>query len=142
MGPITVEWTGGMAFAGETGEGYRVPMDAAPSAGGSGAAPRPTELVLVGLGGCTGMDVVSILRKMQQPCASFSVSIEADRAGEHPKVFTAVRLLYRLTGQGLDPVKVRRAIELSLEKYCTIANMLNKTATMTYQIEINGEPVP
>ncbi len=131
-----------MAFAGETGEGHRVLLDAAPGVGGSGAAPRPTELVLIGLGGCTGMDVVSILRKMQQPLATFTLSIEAERAGEHPKVFTSVRLLYRLTGQGLDPVKVRRAIDLSLEKYCTVANMLNKTAVFSYRVELNGELLP
>ncbi|MDI6870423.1 MAG: OsmC family protein [Bacillota bacterium] len=142
MGPIAVEWTGGMAFVGRNGEGHRISMDAAPAVGGGGAAPRPTELVLIALGGCTGMDVVSILRKMQQPLESLAMTIEADRAGEHPKVFTAVRLLYRLTGQGLDPAKVRRAIDLSLSKYCTVGNMLNKTAAISYQVEINGERLP
>lgn len=139
MAAVTVNWTGGMAFEGLTGEGHRVALDAAPAVGGSGAAPRPTELVLIGLGGCTGMDVVSILRKMQQPLESFAMKIEADRSAEHPKVFTAIRLLYRLTGEGLQPEKVRRAIELSLEKYCTVANMLNKTARVSYAAEINGQ---
>jgi putative redox protein len=142
VGPIVVEWTGGMAFVGETGEGHRVLLDAAQSVGGAGAAPRPTELVLIGLGGCTGMDVVSILRKMQQPLASLAMSIQAERAGEHPKVFTAVYLVYRLTGEGLEPVKVRRAVALSLEKYCTVANLLNKTAVLSYRIELNGELLP
>lgn len=142
MGPIIVDWTGEMAFTGRDPEGHLVPMDAAPAVGGEGGAPRPTEVVLVALGGCTGMDVVSILKKMQQPLESFSMSIEAERAGEHPKVFTAIRMLYRFTGQGLEPEKVRRAIDLSHRKYCTVGNMLNRTATITYQMEINGERLP
>jgi putative redox protein len=79
---------------------------------------------------------------MQQPLTSLSLSLEAERAAEHPKVFTGIRVIYRCTGEGLDPDKVRRAIELSHRKYCTVGNMLGKTATITYQMEINGELVP
>ncbi len=139
MGPIVVDWAGDMAFEGRTEEGHEIRMDAAAAAGGSGSGPRPTELVLLGLAGCTGMDVVSILRKMEQPLDSLAMRVEADRSGEHPRVFTAIRLLYRLTGQGLRPEKIRRAIDLSLSKYCTVGNMLNKTAVITYQVELNGD---
>lgn len=141
MDPVVVEWTGEMSFGGQTGEGHQVRMDAAPAAGGAGAAPRPTELLLLGLGGCTGMDIVSILKKMQQPLNTLSMEIEAERASEHPRVFTAIKLLYRVTGEGLDPDKVRRAIDLSLNKYCTVGNILNRTAPISYQLELNGQVV-
>ncbi|MGE5509332.1 MAG: OsmC family protein [Chitinophagales bacterium] len=139
MDPIRVEWKQRMAFTGHSSEGHEVGMDASAASGGDGQAPRPTELVLMGLGGCTGMDVVSILAKMQQPLRSLEIAVEADRADEHPKVFTAIRLLYRVAGEGLELEKVRRAIDLSLDKYCTVGNVLNKTAAITYEIELNGE---
>lgn len=139
MEPVTVDWTQGMAFTGRSSEGHLVGMDASAANGGSGQAPRPTELVLMGLGGCSGMDVVSILAKMQQPLQSLQITMAAERASEHPKVFTEVRLLYRVKGEGLELQKVQRAIDLSLDKYCTVGNMLNKTARFTYQIELNGE---
>lgn len=139
MGPITVDWAGAMAFTGRTEEGHGILMDASPAVGGEGKGPRPTELLLVALGGCTGMDVVSILKKMEQPLAALTMSLEADRAADDPKVFTAIRLVYRFRGEGLNPERLRRAIDLSLDKYCTVGNVLNKTATITYKVEVNGE---
>ncbi len=136
-----VKWEGGMQFLGETQSGHQVRMDAAEQVGGKNQASRPTELVLVGLGGCTGMDVVSILEKMRIPFDSFQVDIEGDRAKDHPKVFTEIRLVYRIWGKEIPRDKFERAVTLSQERYCTVSNMLNKTARITYQLEINGERV-
>lgn len=134
----TVTWEGKMAFRGEAASGHAVLMDAAPAAGGEDRGPRPMELALLALGGCTSMDVVSILNKMRQPVAGMEVALEGERAGEHPKVFTAVRIVFRLRGEGLDPAKVERAVRLSAERYCSVGNMLNKTASMEYAYEVNG----
>lgn len=136
-----VKWEGGMKFRGEAQSGHQVLMDAAEQGGGKNEAPRPTELVLMGLGGCTGMDVVSILEKMRIPFDSFQVDIEGDRAEDHPKVFTEIRMNYRIWGKEIPREKFERAVTLSQERYCTVSNMLNKTARITYQLEINGEKV-
>ncbi len=135
----TVVWRGDMSFAGETASGHLLVLDAAPEAGGANAGPRPMELLLLALGGCTAMDVIAILRKMRQPVESFEVNVEGDRAPDHPKVFTALRLYYRLRGEGLEPAKVEKAIRLSADRYCSVGNMLDKAARIEYAFEVNGE---
>ncbi len=124
----TVTWEGKRALRGETASGHAVLMDAAPAAGGEDRGPRPMEMALL----------VSILEKMRQPVTAMEVSLEGERAGEHPKVFTAIRVVFRLRGEGLDPAKVERAVRLSAERYCSVGNMLNKTASMEYAYEVNG----
>lgn len=140
MKTVSVRWNGKMSFAGHTDSGHDVVMDARPEVGGEDRGPRPSELVLVGLGGCTGMDVVSILTKMRIPFTDFRVDIEADSASEHPKSFTDIRLVYRVWGD-VPAEKFLRAVELSWGTYCSVANLLKKGANLSYRCEINGEPV-
>lgn|SRR5690554_4537752 len=118
--------------------GNSISMDASPAIGGSGKGPRPMELLLMGMGGCTGIDVVSMLKKQRQELQDFDMEIEATRADKPPRVFTNIHIRYLLTGD-LDPEKVRRAIELSKEKYCSASIMLGKTATITYSYVVNGK---
>ncbi len=135
---VSLMWQGDMAFAAETPSGHRLVLDAAPEVGGANAGPRPMELVLVALAGCTAMDVVSILRKMREPLAELSVEVEGSRAAEHPKVYTDIAVRYRARGEGLDPEKVGRAVRLSVERYCSVGNMLKRTARLRHVYEVNG----
>jgi putative redox protein len=125
-----------MSFIAETGSGHLLAMDGAPEAGGRNLAPRPMELLLAGTGGCTSFDVVMILRKGRQDVTGCEVKITADRAGEDPKVFVRINMHFVVTGKGLKPDAVERAIKLSAEKYCSASIMLGKTAEMTHTWEI------
>ncbi|MGO4304810.1 MULTISPECIES: OsmC family protein [unclassified Cupriavidus] len=133
-----VTWMGpeGMSFVAQTGSGHIVAMDGAPDGGGNNLAPRPMEMVLLGTGGCTAYDVVLILKRGRQDVRGCSVRLEAERADADPKVFTKINFHFTVTGRGLDPVKVERAIELSHEKYCSASIMLAKTAEITHTMEI------
>jgi putative redox protein len=126
----------GMTFLLESGSGHSVVMDAAPEVGGRNLGPRPMELVLMGTGGCSAVDVVLILRKARQAITDCFVELEADRAAEDPKVFTRIHLHFVVTGKGLNPSQVERAIRLSREKYCSASSMLAKTAEITSDFEI------
>jgi putative redox protein len=132
----TVRWTSGMAFEADMG-GHRVSMDV-PGADGSAAGARPKALVLAGLGGCTGVDVVSILEKMRVPFEGLSVEVRAEESSDHPKVFTRIHVCYRFKGADLPLDKLQRAVQLSEEKYCGVSAMLGKTAAMTSEIVIEG----
>lgn len=134
----TVSWMGqdGMSFAAETGSGHLVNMDGAPDAGGRNLAPRPMELLLAGAGGCTAFDVVMILKKARQQILGCKVQLEATRAETEPKVFTHINMKFIVTGKGLDPVRVEKAVALSHDKYCSATIMLGKTADITHSIEI------
>ena len=131
-----VSWTASMAFAGETESGHRVVMDGAPEAGGRDSGARPMEMLLLGLGGCTAFDVVDILRRGREPVDGCVVDVTAERAAGIPKVFTAIHLDYTVTGAGLAPAKVERAVRLSAEKYCSASIMLGKTAKMTHEVTV------
>ena len=130
-----IVWKGGMSFEGENERGLRIVMDATPAHGGDDLGPAPMEVFLHSLGGCTGMDVISILNKMREPVDEFYIEIEAERAPEHPKVYTKVHLKYIFRGN-LNPKKVQKAIELSSYKYCSVTAMLRKTAEVTYEYHI------
>jgi putative redox protein len=132
-------WVEGMAFMGEAGSGHAVMMDGAPDYGGRNIGIRPMEMLLIGLAGCTGFDVVQILKKGREPVTGCDVEVEAQRASEDPKVFTAIHIAYRVSGRGLSASKVERAVTLSKEKYCSASIMLGATATMTYAIELVDE---
>ncbi len=121
---------------GESGSGHSVVMDGAPEAGGRNIGVRPMEMMLLGLGGCTAFDVVMILEKSREKVTGCTVELDADRASEDPKVFTAVRMIYTLTGKNLKPAVVERAINLSAEKYCSASKMFEKTATITHEWKI------
>jgi len=130
-----------MTFVAESGSGHSIVIDGAPEEGGRNLAARPMETVLMGTGACTAYDVVLILKKMRQPIEDCVVELEAERAAEPPRVFTKIHLHYRIKGRGLDPNKVRNAVELSKEKYCSATIMLAKTAEITYAITIDhGDP--
>lgn len=111
-------------------------MDAAPEVGGTDTGPRPMEMLLVGLGGCTGMDVINMLRKMRQDVTDYEVEISGDRATEHPKIFTEIRVRHVVRGRGLNPESVKRAVELSATRYCSAAAMLGRAAHIeeTYDV--------
>ncbi len=131
-----VKWVDGLMFVGESGSGHAVVMDGAPEHGGRDLGVRPMEMLLLGLGGCTAIDVVLILRKGRQEIADCAIDIAAERAETDPKVFTRIHLHYVLTGRDLDPSKVERAIKLSTEKYCSATAMLGRTAEITHDFTI------
>lgn len=131
-----VKWVQDMMFVGETGTGHAVVMDGALEAGGHNLAPRPMEMLLVGLGGCSSVDVVLILKRGRAAVTDCVVEIEAERATTDPKVFTRINMHFIVTGKQLESHKVARAIELSAEKYCSAAAMLGTTAQITHDFEI------
>lgn len=134
-----VTWQGKMKFEGSASEsGFTVPLDAYTDVGGEGQGFRPLELMLVSLAGCTAMDVISILRKKRQEIETFEVQAHAERASNHPKVFTHFQIEYILTGPKIDPTAVRRAIELSAETYCPAQAMLSKIVPTELTFTING----
>ena len=126
----------GITFVAESGSGHAIVMDASPDVGGRDLGARPMELVLMGAGGCSAIDVVHILRKARQDMVDCVVELEAERADEDPKVFTRIHMHYIVTGRGLNPAQVERAIKLSKEKYCSATIMLAKTAEVTSDYEI------
>ena len=132
-----IKWIENVSFVGESGSGHAIVMDGAPEGGGRNLGPRPMETVLMGTGGCTAYDVVHILRKSRAPITGCVVEIEAERAAEDPRVFTKIHLHFILTGKGLKPQQVERAIHLSAEKYCSASIMLAKTASITHDFAIN-----
>jgi putative redox protein len=140
---VTVDLLGNMAFRAITETGHEVIMDAAPEVGGTDTGPRPMELLLVGLGGCTGMDVISMLRKMRQDVTDYEIQISGERATEHPKVFTSIHVEHVVRGRDLNPESVRRAVELSATRYCSAAAMLGRVARIeeTYRVtdDVTGQ---
>lgn len=134
----TIEWTGEASFAATSGSGHRVQMDGPPDHGGQDRGPRPMEMLLMGLGGCTAFDVVHILKKQRQEVAACVAEIEAERADADPKVFTRIHVHFVLTGKDLDEKRVRKAISLSADKYCSASIMLAKTAEITHDYEIRS----
>ncbi|MCR6668363.1 MAG: OsmC family protein [Methyloversatilis sp.] len=131
-----VKWVDNMSFLAETGSGHMINMDGAPEAGGRNLAARPMELLLAGTGGCTAFDVMLILKKSRQQVTGCEVALKADRASEDPKVFTRVGFHFKISGRGLKPEVVERAIHLSAEKYCSASIMIGKTAKMEHTWEI------
>lgn len=118
--------------------GQQVSLDASPAIGGEGRGVRAMEVVAIGLGHCSSVDILSILKKQKQEVADYDIDITAERAEEEtPAVFKDIHLHFRLTGE-VEPHKAQRAIELSLGKYCSVARMLEKTAAITYSLTING----
>ena len=125
-----------MSFVGESGSGHSVVMDGAPDAGGRDLGIRPMEMLLLGLGGCTAFDVVSILHKSRQPIVDCEVEIEAERAEGIPRVFTRIHVHFIVSGRELDSKKVEKAVDLSANKYCSASKMLEKAAEITHDFEI------
>jgi putative redox protein len=134
-----VQWLDGRAFVGESGSGHAVVMDGAPESGGRNIGVRPMEMLLLGLGGCTAFDIVMILERMREKVTGLDIALEAERAGEDPKVFTHVKLIYKITGRNLKPANVERAVNLSAEKYCSASAMFAKTAKIEHSFEVIEE---
>ncbi len=124
-------WKGKMVFEAKTESGHSVFMDAKPEVGGEDNGPRPMELLIVSLGSCTAMDVVSILRKMRADLESMTINIDSEQASEHPKIFTKINIEYYFTGRNIKEENVKKAIELSQEKYCSVTAMLKEKAEIT-----------
>jgi putative redox protein len=137
MTKAKVTWNGKMNFLGTTDTDHQVLMDASVDVGGENSGPRPIDLFLLGLGGCTGMDIVSILRKMKVEFDDFEVDIEAQRATEHPRVYTDIEIIISITGDDIPEEKFIRAIELSQDKYCSASAMLKRTAEVRVGHRIN-----
>lgn len=128
-----------MRFAGTADTGFEVVMDSGLSVGGDNTAPRPMELILIGLCGCTAMDVISILRKKRASVSGLEVKAHAERAASHPKIFTDIHLEYIVSGNNVSPKAVERAIELSAATYCPAQAMLALAANMTTSYKIIEE---
>jgi putative redox protein len=132
----------GMTFVAESGTGHAVVVDGSPDIGGRDLGPRPMELVLMGTGACSAIDVVHILRKARQNITGCVVELEADRATDDPKVFTRIHFHFVVTGSGLAPAQVERAVRLSKDKYCSATAMLAKSAEIITDFEIRDANVP
>jgi len=133
-----VKWIEGVSFIGESETGHAVVMDGAPENGGRNIGMRPMELLLIGMGGCTSFDVVTILKKARQPIVDCVAEISAERAAEIPKVFTKIHVHFVVTGDGLNENQVERAVKLSAEKYCSASIMLGKSVDITHDFEIRS----
>ena len=138
----SVRWVQDAMFLGESGSGHAIVMDGAPDAGGRNLGARPMEMLLLGLGGCTAFDVVMILKRGREPVTGCVVDIDAQRADTEPKVFTQIAMRYRVSGRGLDPKKVERAVNLSADKYCSATAILAKTAQFSHEIAVIDESQP
>ena len=133
---ISVNWVDGMLMVGKSHSGHSITMDGPPEIGGNNLGVRPMEMLLLGVAGCTMIDVVTTLKKMRQDFTNCETKLSAERADEHPKVFTDIHIQFIVKGQDLDPKKVEKAITLSAEKYCSASIMLGKTASITHDFEI------
>lgn len=131
-----ISWVDGALFVAEGGSGHTITMDGAPDVGGRDLASRPMEVLLMGMGGCTAIDVVSMLRKQRQDIEGVEVSLVAERADDYPKVYTSVKLVYTVRGRKLNRALIERAVGLSDEKYCSATAMFRKTATVTHEIVV------
>ncbi len=132
---VETSWNGNMRFDAMV-SGHKVSMDALPEVGGENSGPRPKELMLASLAGCTGMDVISILRKMKVEVESFNISVEADLTEEHPKHYSKMHVTYLFKGNNLDVEKLKKAVDLSQDKYCGVSAAYRKAMQLSYEIKI------
>jgi len=133
---VRVKWVDGMMFIGESDSGHAVVMDGPPELGGNNMGVRPMEMLLLGMGGCSSIDVVEILKKGRNDIKACVAEISAERAETIPKVFTKIHVHFVITGNDLKEATVERAIKLSAEKYCSAALMLQKAVEITHDFEI------
>jgi len=131
-----IKWVGKRGFIGETESGNKIRMDIAMEKGGGNTGPTPMELVLLALGGCTGLDVISILEKKRAKLEEMEIKIEAEKTENHPKVFKNIKIEYLFQGKDLKESDLKTAIELSQEKYCSVSAILKKTAELSYSWKI------
>jgi putative redox protein len=134
-----VKWVEAVTFVGESASGHAVVMDGPPESGGRNLGIRPMEMLLLGMGGCTAFDVVTILKKARQPVTDCVVEMQAERADTDPRVFTRIHVHFVVTGNGLSDKQVARAVELSAEKYCSASIMLGKAAEISHDYEVASD---
>lgn len=132
---VDVAWEDNMRFRTSV-DGHELILDAGDSAGGEDGGPRPKPLMLVALGGCTGMDVISILRKMRIDLDGFNVKVEADLADDHPRYYRRIHVIYEFTGKDLPMDKLEKAVSLSEDRYCGVSALYRKGAEMTSEIRV------
>lgn len=132
---VTTKWLNNMAFEAEV-NGHKIILDAVTEVGGEDRGPRPKPLMLMSLGGCTGMDVISILKKMRVEPEKFNVQVEGDLTEEYPKHYYKMHVIYEFTGKDLPMDKLKKAVELSQEKYCGVSAVYKKAMELTYEIKV------
>lgn len=135
----TVRWTTDMQFLGVSGSSHTIAMDTGPDHGGTDTAPTPMELVLIALAGCTGMDVVSLLKKMRVNFTRLEMKVKGERREEHPKIFTRIDLVYTIYGKDVNEDAVKKAIGLSQEKYCSVSALIRPACPVNYTYQIVQE---
>ena len=140
MKTARVKWVENLKFVGMAPSGHSIALDGPKESGGEDTAVRPGEMILVALGGCTAIDVVSMLKKMRVGFRSFEVVVEAEAREEHPKYWTKIHVKYIITGNNIDESKVKKVIDLSEEKYCSVSALMKKAAELTYSHEIIPDP--
>lgn len=131
-----VKWVDGMQLVGESGTGHAIVMDADAEFGGNDTGVRPTELILIGLGGCSGMDIISILKKKKQQITGLESRITGKKSDTHPKKFIEFNIEYIVSGKDISEEAVKRAVALSMEKYCSVKLTLEGSATVNYSYKI------
>ncbi|HNQ43056.1 MAG TPA: OsmC family protein [Candidatus Cloacimonadota bacterium] len=137
---VNTKWTGGMSFDANV-NGHHIIMDIAKDSGGTDAGPRPKAMLLAALAGCAGMDIVSILEKMKVEGYALDIAAEADSTTEHPIIYHTITVKFQFTGDNLPPEKLKKAVNLSTERYCGVSAMLNKAANIIPKIYLNDTEV-
>lgn len=132
---MNISWQDKMAFEADI-DGHKLVIDAAPAVGGEDKGPTPKPLLMLSLGGCTGMDVISLARKMRQDVESFDIEMEADLTEEHPMRYTRINMIYKFKGKDLDRAKLEKAVSLSQNRYCGVSETLRGNVELTYEIVI------
>jgi len=140
METVTVKLLGNMQFLGSDEDGLTVMMDASPDLGGENKGIRPVALLLISLAGCSGMDIISILRKKKQTITGYEIKVSGERREEHPRIFTKIKVEHIVRGENIDPRAVERAVQLSTDTYCSVMAMLKQTADIDVAFRIESEP--
>lgn len=135
---LNVNWKEGMSFETEI-NGHKITIDASKAVGGQDKGPTPKPLMLLSLAGCTGIDVVSILKKMRVEFDDFDIEVQANMTEEHPKHYDSMHVIYKLWGKDMDIKKIEKAVSLSDERYCGVSAVYKKAIKMTHEIQINPE---
>ncbi len=136
MSNARIKWVDGLQFVGESGTGHAIVMDGDTDVGGSNTGMRPMEMLLVGLGGCSGMDVASVLQKKKQIITDIEINVAGEKADSYPKKYTGIQIEFIITGKDLSEDAVKKAVDLSMQKYCSVKATLEGTATISYSYKV------
>lgn len=141
MGTVRAKltYTGGLQFVAQAGSGHAIVLDSDPAVGGQNSGLRPMELLAIGLGGCSGMDVASILRKKKEKLTGLEISVEGKKAEDYPQKYTDMHIEFVVKGRDISEEAVKKAIDLSMNKYCSVKATLEGTATITFNYRIIEE---